>query len=46
MTFRNINSGQPNFELEYLGKFETEFENILGYGSQAQLGLTDGKNQR
>jgi hypothetical protein len=30
-TCRYINSGQSNFEFEYLGEFETEFENILEY---------------
>jgi hypothetical protein len=28
--YRYTNSGQSNFEFEYLGEFETEFENILG----------------
>jgi hypothetical protein len=39
-------SGQSNFEFEYLGKFVTEYENILGYESEAQMGLIDEKNQR
>jgi hypothetical protein len=38
--------GQSNFEFEYLGEFITEFENILGYESGAQMGLIDEKNQR
>ncbi len=46
MTCRYINSGQSNFEFEYLGKFETEFENILGYKSGAQVCSFDGKKQR
>jgi hypothetical protein len=29
-TCRYTNSSQSNFEFEYLGEFETEFENILG----------------
>ncbi len=37
-------SGQSNFEFEYLGEFVTEFENILGYESEAQMGLIDKKN--
>ncbi len=39
-------SGQSYFEFEYLVEFETEFENILGYESGAQMGLIDEKNQR
>jgi hypothetical protein len=35
--------GQSNFEFEYLGEFVTEFENILGYESEAQKGLIDKK---
>jgi hypothetical protein len=38
-------SGQSNFESEYLFKFETEFENILGYESVFQVGSSDEKNQ-
>jgi hypothetical protein len=34
------------FEFEYLSEFITEFENILGYESEAQKGLIDEKNQR
>jgi hypothetical protein len=46
-TFRYIfNSGQSNFEYEYLGKFETEFKNILGHESGAQVCSFDGKKQR
>jgi hypothetical protein len=36
-----IYSGQSNFEYEYLGEFETEFENILGYESGDQVGSID-----
>ncbi len=35
-TCRYINSGQSNFEYEYLGEFETELKNILGHESGAQ----------
>jgi hypothetical protein len=45
-TCRYINSGQSNFEFEYLGEFETEFENSLGYKSRAQVCSFDGKKQR
>ncbi len=45
-TCRYINSGQSNFEYEYLGEFETEFKKILGHESGAQLSSFDGKNQR
>jgi hypothetical protein len=38
-------SGQSNFKFEYLSKFVNEFENILGYESEAQMGLIDEKNQ-
>jgi hypothetical protein len=41
-----IAGGQSNFEFEYLGEFITEFENILGYKPEAQMGLIDEKNQR
>jgi hypothetical protein len=41
-----INSGQSNFEFEYLGEFETEFENILGYKSGAQVCSFDGRKKR
>jgi hypothetical protein len=37
-TRRYINSGQSNFKFKYLGEFKTEFENILGYESGAQVG--------
>ncbi len=39
-------SGQSNFELEYLVKFETEFENILGYESVPQMGSFDEKKPK
>jgi hypothetical protein len=45
-TCRYINSGQSNFKFEYLGEFETEFENILGHESGAQVGSIYEKNQR
>jgi hypothetical protein len=45
-TCRYINSGQSNFEYEYLGEFKTEFKNILGHESGAQVCLFDGKKQR
>jgi hypothetical protein len=45
-TCRYINSGQSNFEYEYLGEFETEFKNILGHESGAQVCSFDGKKQR
>ena len=32
-----------NFKFEYLGEFETEFENILGYESGAKVGVIDEK---
>ncbi len=38
--------GQSNFEFEYLGEFETEFENILGFKSGAQVCSFDGKKRR
>jgi hypothetical protein len=38
--------GQSNFEFEYLGEFETEFENILGYKSGAQVCSFDRKKRR
>jgi hypothetical protein len=41
-----VYSGQSNFEFKNLGEFVTEFENILGYESEAQIGLIDEKNQR
>ncbi len=46
MTCRYINSGQSNFEYEYLGEFETEFKNILGHESGAPVCSFDGKKQR
>jgi hypothetical protein len=41
-----MNSGQSNFECEYVGKFETEFENIFGYESEDQVDFDDEKYQR
>ncbi len=38
-------SDQSNFEFEYLGEFETEFENILGLDSGAQEGSIDEKKK-
>jgi hypothetical protein len=38
--------GQSNFEFEYLGEFETEFENFLGYKSGAQVCSFDGKKRK
>jgi hypothetical protein len=45
-TCRYINSGQSNFKFEYLGEFETKFENNLGHESGAQVGSIHEKNQR
>ncbi len=45
-TCRYINSGQSNLKLEYLDEYETEFENILGHESGAQVGSIHEKNQR
>jgi hypothetical protein len=45
-TCRCINSGQSNLKFEYLVEFETEFENILGHESGAQVGSIREKNQR
>ncbi len=45
-TCRYINSGQSNFEYEYLSEFETEFKNILGHESGAQVCSFDGEKQR
>jgi hypothetical protein len=44
--FRFIYSGHSIFEFEYLRRFEIELENILGYTSGAQRGLSEGKNLR
>jgi hypothetical protein len=41
-TCRYINSGQSNFEFEYLGRFKTKFEKDSGYKSEAQKCSTDG----
>ncbi len=38
--------GQSNIEFEYHGKFVTEFENVLGYESGAQVCSFDGKKRR
>ncbi len=46
MTCRNISSSQSNFKFEYLDKFETELENILGHESGGQVGSIHEKNQR
>ncbi len=35
---------QWNLAFEYIGEFETEFDNVLEYG--CQVGSVDGKNQR
>ncbi len=41
------NSGQSNFEFEFLGEFENEFKNVLGYESGALVGpIDEKKNQR
>jgi hypothetical protein len=45
-TCRYINSGQSNFELEYIGEFETEFKTILEYESGGQVGSICRKKQR
>jgi hypothetical protein len=45
-TCRYINSGQSIFKFEYLGEFETEFENILQHESGVQVGSIHEKNQR
>jgi hypothetical protein len=42
---RYINIGQSNFKFEYLGEFETEFENILGHESGAQVGSIHKKTE-
>jgi hypothetical protein len=44
-TCRYINSGQSNLKFEYLGEFETEFDNILGHESGAQVGSIHGKTR-
>jgi hypothetical protein len=41
-----INSGQSNFKFEYLREFKTEFKNILGHESGAQVGSIHEKTQR
>jgi hypothetical protein len=35
---------QSNFKFEYLGEFETDFENVLGHESGALVGSIDKKN--
>ncbi len=35
-----------SFKFEYLGNFETEFKNNLGYKTGAQMGSIDEKSQR
>jgi hypothetical protein len=45
MTCRYINSGQSNFEFEYLSEFETEFVKLIGYKSGFQARSIDGKKQ-
>jgi hypothetical protein len=45
-TCRYINSGQSNFEFEYISEFETEFNKFLEYESGAQVGSIDRKKQR
>ncbi len=37
-------SVQSNFEFEYIAEFVTEFENIPGYESGAQMGFVDETN--
>jgi hypothetical protein len=46
MTCCYINSGQSNFEFEYIDEFETELNKFLEYESGAQVGSIDGKKQR
>jgi hypothetical protein len=41
-----INSGQSNFEFEYIGEFETKCCKFLEYESGAQVGSIDRKKQR
>jgi hypothetical protein len=41
-----INSGQSNYEFEYIGEFETEFKTFLEYESGAQVGSIGRKKQR
>jgi hypothetical protein len=45
-TCRYINSGQSNFEFEYLGELEADFENSLAFESGAQVSLIHEKNKR
>jgi hypothetical protein len=45
-TCRYINSGQSNFEFEYIGESETKFKTILEYESGPQVGSIGRKKQR
>jgi hypothetical protein len=45
-TCRYINSGQSNFEFDYIGEFKTEFKTILEYESGAQVGSIGRKKQK
>ncbi len=45
MNCRYINSGQSNFEFEYIGEFETDFKTFLKYESGAQVGSIDRKSR-
>jgi hypothetical protein len=41
-----LHSGESSLNFDYVGGFETEFENILGYESGRQVGLIDGEKTR
>jgi hypothetical protein len=45
-TCRYINSGQSNFEYEYVGEFDAEYKTFLEYESEAQVALIGRKKQR
>jgi hypothetical protein len=45
-TCRCINSGQSNFEFEYIGEFDTEYKAFLEYESGAQVASIGRKKQR
>jgi hypothetical protein len=45
LKFENSQIYWANFKFEYLGKFETEIENMSGDGSGAQSGFIDKKNR-
>jgi hypothetical protein len=47
LTFRCtvLYSGESNFKFGYVGKSKTEFENVLGYESGAQVGSIDEKTR-